>query len=253
MNKKCIICDEVKDLFFFFKRSKKKDGFDNRCKICVSKISEKSYFKHKSARNLKHKEWLFKNKEYCKEYNKDYCLKNLDQIKIKRKNYKRLYYEKNKQYVINKCKDYYYKNRHRIRQRVKNYYFQNRNKIIRNQLEYVKNRLKNNIRFKLGLNLRARIRFAIKNNSKKGSSINLLGCSVENFKKYIESLWKPGMSWNNWGNSKGKWQIDHVIPCMAFNLINSEEQKRCFNYKNQQPIWYEDHLLKTANDRRKFM
>ena len=42
----------------------------------------------------------------------------------------------------------------------------------------------------------------------------------------------------------GKWHIDHKIPCASFDLRKVSEQKKCFNYKNLQPMWAIDNLRK---------
>jgi hypothetical protein len=38
--------------------------------------------------------------------------------------------------------------------------------------------------------------------------MELLGCSIDEFKKYIESLFEDGMTWQNYP----AWHIDHIIP-----------------------------------------
>jgi len=48
------------------------------------------------------------------------------------------------------------------------------------------------------------------------------------------------MSFSNYG----KWHIDHIIPCARFDLRKPNEQKKCFNYKNLQPLWAFDNLSK---------
>ena len=49
-----------------------------------------------------------------------------------------------------------------------------------------------------------------------------------------------GMSWDN----MGKWHLDHIKPCKTFDLSKQEEQLKCFNYKNIQPLWATDNLKK---------
>jgi hypothetical protein len=44
----------------------------------------------------------------------------------------------------------------------------------------------------------------------------------------------------------GKWHVDHIIPCAAFNFNNEEEQRRCFHYTNLQPLWAEENIKKGA-------
>lgn len=62
---------------------------------------------------------------------------------------------------------------------------------------------------------------------------SLLGCTGEEFKHHLESKFQPGMSWENMSG----WHIDHIRPCVSFDLTDLEEQKRCFHFSNLQPLW----------------
>ena len=81
-----------------------------------------------------------------------------------------------------------------------------------------------NLNFRLRKNLRTRIYHALMRMTKSEGTVELIGCSVENFIKYIESLFQDGMTWNNYGQGRDKWHIDHIIPCTAFDLTVKEEQ-----------------------------
>lgn len=102
--------------------------------------------------------------------------------------------------------------------------------------------------FKIEENLRRRIRGLVTKEQKSGSTLTLLGCTSREFKTYLESLWLPGMSWDNYGVWKEggpmKWHIDHIKPCIAFNLLDPEQQKQCFHYSNMQPLWALDNIRK---------
>ena len=60
-------------------------------------------------------------------------------------------------------------------------------------------------------------------------------------RKWIESRFQPGMTWENYGD----WHIDHIIPCASFDLTKPEEQLKCFHYTNLQPLWAEDNCRKS--------
>jgi hypothetical protein len=64
------------------------------------------------------------------------------------------------------------------------------------------------------------LRTALKNNSKRGSAVKDLGCSIEELKIYLESKFLPGMSWDNW--SPDGWHIDHIKPLSKFDLTDRE-------------------------------
>ena len=70
----------------------------------------------------------------------------------------------------------------------------------------------------------------------------LLGCTVKEFKLYLEKKFKPGMSWENHGLYG--WHIDHIKPVSKFKLIDPEEQKKCFHYTTLQPLWAKENIKK---------
>ena len=146
---------------------------------------------------------------------------------------------------------YYLKNREKKLEYAKKYKSENREK--RNMYlkslktrESIKNRVNNkyktNINFKLSCVLRARLLDALKNNYKGGSAVENLGCSIPEFKKYLESKFKKGMSWDNFGYYG--WHIDHIKPLISFNLSNPEDIKKVCHYSNLQPLWAKENISK---------
>jgi hypothetical protein len=109
--------------------------------------------------------------------------------------------------------------------------------------KYFKNKKEKDPSFKLSSNIRIRIYTALKNNSKSNKTKRLLGCSIKQLKQYLESKFTEGMNWGNYGLYG--WHIDHIIPCSSFNLSKPEEQRKCFNYKNLQPLWAIDNIKKS--------
>jgi hypothetical protein len=100
------------------------------------------------------------------------------------------------------------------------------------------------INTKLSQNLRGRINHAIKFNKKADHTINLLGCSVDDLRVYLESMFTSEMTWENYGSY---WHIDHIKPCAAFDLSISEQQFECFHYTNLQPMEAHENLVKNAS------
>jgi hypothetical protein len=120
------------------------------------------------------------------------------------------------------------------------YYENNSLKIKEKTKVYTKNRSKRDINFKLSRLLRSRLNHALKGNQKVGSAVSDLGCSIAELKIHLESLFKPGMTWDNYG----EWHIDHIRPLSSFDLSASEQLKDACSYRNLQPMWAKDNLKK---------
>ena len=71
-----------------------------------------------------------------------------------------------------------------------------------------------------------------------------LGYTPLELLNHLESKFTDGMSWDN----LDEWHIDHIIPIDYFvkkcNFNSLQIQKKCFNYKNLQPMWAIDNLRK---------
>jgi hypothetical protein len=51
----------------------------------------------------------------------------------------------------------------------------------------------------------------------------------------------------NWENHGKLWHIDHIIGCCNYNMLDKNEQKKCFNYRNTRPIFILENLQKQKN------
>ena len=91
--------------------------------------------------------------------------------------------------------------------------------------------------YRLGLKFKNELTRTIRRNGKyiDNSLIKLVGCDYKTFKNHIEMQFDETMSWSNRG--KRGWHFDHVRPSCTFDLLNKEERKVCFDYRNIQPLW----------------
>jgi hypothetical protein len=105
-------------------------------------------------------------------------------------------------------------------------------------------RMDNDMNFKLQTLIRTRVRRFIKGTALFGHSVELLGCSLDEARAHIESQFQEGMTWNNWSH-KG-WVLDHIRPVASFDLTKEEDLRACWNYKNLQPLWYSDNCKKSS-------
>jgi hypothetical protein len=117
------------------------------------------------------------------------------------------------------------------------------------RLKYHRNNMKfrrNSINSWMAHRLRTRLRLSLKN-TKIGSAVQDLGCSIEEFKIYISNKFHSGMTWDNRGSL---WELDHITRLADFNLKDREQLLRAINYTNYQPLLKEDHIQKTTAENR---
>lgn len=110
--------------------------------------------------------------------------------------------------------------------------------------EYNKNRICENEQARINLRLHNNLNKLIHRSGYKGLMLRLVGCSRKDFIDFIESQFKVGMSWDNYGKI---WHIDHIVPCSYFDLTDEEEQRVCFNWRNTQPLFSKDNFSKGNN------
>jgi hypothetical protein len=207
----CKICNEQKEVCLFKKyREKGKPAIKPFCIEC-SKIELTKY----------------------KQYKKDYYLKNKDFL-VEKNN---LYKENNKEKMTLYFKEYNENRKEQLKEYRKEY-FQKNKKRINEKAKLDKQR---NPNIKIAHSLRNRIIKVLNGSTKKDSTFNLLGCTIAEFKLYLESQFTETMSWENYGSI---WHIDHILPCASFDLSEESQQRLCFNYRNLQPLLAHDNLVK---------
>jgi hypothetical protein len=182
----------------------------------------------------KRKESYIRNKENIIIKNKEYVLKNKEAVKKRKQEWEL----KNKEILAKKRREKYLLNKEDMRLRQREYRLKNKDK--RNQYERQKNIEDPFYKFKN--NVRKLISYTFKNNKLKKPSKTeiLLGCTVEEFKEYIQSKFTEGMTFKN--HSKNGWHLDHIIPISSAKT--EEELIKLNHYTNFQPLWAEDNLKK---------
>ena len=246
MNEKfCKYCNLIKKIEDFNKCSYRSDKLQYRCRQCEKKYKKNNKEKIKQRMKLYHQ---------CPEIKK---LRKLNYIK---------YYSKNKEKIWQYTRKWEKENRIKNNLRRQRKYNENpelnakkaKEKRYRNidyyrkyQREWMKRKRQENPRYAIEHRLRSRVSTALKRQGagkKAYKTTDLLGCEIDFFIKYIESLFTEGMNWEKLKNKEI--EIDHILPCCQFNLLDENEQKKCFHYTNLQPIWKKDHIIKSKEDRK---
>ena len=195
--------------------------------------------KKEKKKKLSYKEYYQKNRLKILLKVKEYRLNNQEKIKLSNKKYNL----NNKEKINKNKKEYYLKNMDKIKKYYKKYVSLNKNKINKYKNEWKLKNWRENEEFRLKENLRHRIYMALKGKVKSKRTIDLLGTSIDNLWIHLEKTFKPGMNKNNYGKI---WQVDHKIPCAAFDLTKSEEQVKCFHFTNLQALFIKENLSKGA-------
>jgi len=78
----------------------------------------------------------------------------------------------------------------------------------------------------------------------KKSTFSEVSYSLEELMSHLELLFKPGMTWDNYG----KWEVDHIKPDCQFNYQSTKDQsfKECWALSNLQPMWSIDNKIKNG-------
>jgi hypothetical protein len=209
MIKNCNCCKIDKDVSFFYKKNGRTGlaGYNSNCIEC-SKLKNKLIQKRYREKNKeKIKKYREENKDILDNYIKKWREENKEAIKIK----KSIYYENNKE------------------------------KIIEQVSLYQKERMRRDHLYKLTRGIRSLILASLKNQFTEKSlrTQEILGCSFEEFKIYLENQFDENMNWDNQGSY---WHMDHIKP---ISLAETKEEVYELNhYTNFQPLYWVDNLSK---------
>jgi hypothetical protein len=153
----------------------------------------------------------------------------------------KIYRENNPEKVKERSNIWAKSNPEKVREKEKRYIIKNKEKHLKRRREYEKKRKTNDIAFKLKSNYSSLLSRVFKNKGIKKSkkTIELLGCEIEFFMKYIENKFTDGMGFQNYG----KWHIDHIIPLASAGNDLKKMQELC-HYTNLQPLWAIDNIKK---------
>jgi uncharacterized Zn finger protein (UPF0148 family) len=137
-------------------------------------------------------------------------------------------------------KEYREENKEVLKEQSKKWY--ERTKVSRrdHKAKYYRERRKTDLMFALKSSLGRLIRTSINRSGyKKNSKTNeILGCSYDYFKQYLEFQFEPWMNWNNRGRYNGElnygWDIDHIIPLESAKT--EEDVIKLNHYTNLKPL-----------------
>jgi hypothetical protein len=81
---------------------------------------------------------------------------------------------------------------------------------------------------------KARLRKYLFNKAEAGITYReIIGCTPKELQVYLTNLFTEEMSWENYGTA---WDVDHIIPCRAFDQTKTNHVIKCWNYRNLRPM-----------------
>jgi len=210
--KKCSKCKEVKSVNEFNKQTGSKDGLRYDCRKCQSKCRKKYYKRNSEKAIIYASQWTRDNPGWRKEWEGA----NLKQIRRTGRKWN----ENNPEKV--KLADKKYRKTHK--------------KEIN---ERQKKRRENDLIYRLNNNMGCLIRDSLRDGKNGRHWETLVGYTLNDLIKHLESRFTEGMTWENHGKGKNKWNIDHIIAISRWNITSYECQdfKDCWALKNLQPLW----------------
>lgn len=234
----CSVCGIEKPESEFNNRKDCKSGLRKECRECQSLKSKEYYQKNAERLKAKQREWNANNKDKKKLYSKLWYLENPEKVNESRKKWA----NDNPDKVKKIQKHWVENNREKVAEKSKRWRLNNlehAREIIRNSNKK-RNLIPSN---RISTTISSGIRRCLRGAKSKKHWESIVGYSIEDLKKHLESLFTENMSWENHGKI---WEIDHVVPLALFQFDSCEDEafKKAWSLNNLQP------LLKNENRRK---
>jgi hypothetical protein len=145
-----------------------------------------------------------------------------------------------KKCISDRCKKWYIDNIERSKECKKSYYENNKEKLNNYKNEWFKEKMKSDSVFRLKIRTRNTIKDSFRGTKfdKKSKTRDILGCSFQEFRIYLEKYFEPWMNYENYGKYNGEfnygWDIDHIIPTSSAKT--EEEIIKLNHYTNLMPL-----------------
>ena len=78
--------------------------------------------------------------------------------------------------------------------------------------------------------------------SKDETTKELIGCTPDQLRRHLESQFKRGMRWDNYGSY---WHVDHILPVASFDHAVASQRMQCWHWSNLQPLEARENMRKS--------
>lgn len=174
----------------------------------------------------------------------DAIRRSTDEYKENRAKYDVVYYNENREEILKQKKEYHIENREEIleekrkyrlnnKEKIQKYFNNNKHKVREAQQRY-RDKYPHIVAWR---RLLYRTLYYL-GTEKEGHTEDMLGYTAVQLKHRIESQWKEGMTWENYG----EWDIDHIRPLTSFDTKSNPNEVNALS--NLQPLWREENMAK---------
>lgn len=192
------------------------------------------------------KAWRLANRQKTREHSKRWKLANPERAKASSQASAFAWRKRNieRQRVL--CRRWRKENKDRQRELTKQWIATHSDRHRALKLAWHKRQMRESPRYRIRQALGKMVIDCLGRKRNRSRTIDLLGCSIEQFIAHLESLFQPGMNWQNHGRDPGQWSIDHVRPCASFDLTDKTQVAECFHYSNLRPLWHSENCSKQS-------
>lgn len=156
------------------------------------------------------------------------------------------YYQNNREKRLQKQKEYYQKNKERILEYQKHY--SSPPEVKKMICERVKKRRNENPSYKIQTNVSRLVRMYLhKNGGEKNVRLwNVLPYTPKELREHLESQFEDWMTWENYGNGEGFWNIDHIIPQskLPYDSLEHPNFLKSWGLSNLRPLCAIENCMK---------
>lgn len=221
--KKCSKCKQIKPISEFGKQKGTKNNLRSSCRLCCRTTS---------------RAWYIINSDKPKDAQKKRRAANPEKARA----LSRERYAANPQKAKTATKAWRAKNPIKEKERKKEWNLNNPEK-VKQYRDKANAKRRKTLKGRITYNIKGYIVKSIREGSKAGRHWeDLVGFTIDQLKSHLERQFRPGMTWENYG----QWHIDHRIPVSAFNYETPDDIdfKQCWALRNLQPLWAIDNLRK---------
>jgi hypothetical protein len=215
VSKKCPCCRLEKDLSEFGVSRNRADGLNIYCRPCVREKNKAKYYANPAKEIARVTAAHKRNPEPQRAANRRYA--EIDGGKRNRE----------------KAKRFYHRNRKKQLAKRRAWEKANPEKHTAEKLRWQKRRGERDPTWRMMRNISRHIAGVLNGGKRGRRTMALLGYTKSELRVHVEALFRPGMSWDNYG----EWHLDHRRPKASFDFKQPNALQDCWSLSNLQPLW----------------